>query len=87
VLAWARQIISDYDSLKQDLTGSGAGLDGTLRLGAIPATLASLSLLINAFCGRYPTVTVEINSTTSVAIQRGPKDFDIDAGVRSGATR
>jgi DNA-binding transcriptional LysR family regulator len=81
VLSWARQIISDYESLKQDLTGTAAGLDGTLRVGAIPATLASLPLLISAFCARHPTVTVQIHSMTSIAIQRGLDDFDIDAGV------
>src|ERR1700689_4870294 len=37
VLAWARQILSDYSSLREDLSTLRRGLVGTLRLGVIPA--------------------------------------------------
>ncbi len=45
VLAWARQILNDYDCLRLDLTGSPASLRGTLRLGAIPAAMPLVSFL------------------------------------------
>jgi DNA-binding transcriptional LysR family regulator len=46
VLSWAKQIIADYDSLRQDLASSDDALYGTLRLASIPATLPSLPHLI-----------------------------------------
>ena len=42
LLVWARQILRDYDSLREDLDG-GSGLTGTLRLGVIPAAMPSVA--------------------------------------------
>ena len=81
VLSWARQIIADYESLKQDLTTSDDALFGTLRLASIPATLPSLPHLITPFCKRHQGVNVQVQSLSSIAIQRALDDFEIDAGV------
>ncbi|HEU4476268.1 MAG TPA: LysR family transcriptional regulator [Methyloceanibacter sp.] len=81
VLSWARQIIADYESLKQDLTTSDDALFGTLRLASIPATLPSLPPLITPFCRRHPGVSVQVQSMSSIAIQRALDDLEIDAGV------
>jgi DNA-binding transcriptional LysR family regulator len=81
VLSWARQIIADYDSLKQDLSAEDDALFGTLRLGGIPAVLPSLPALIAPFCARHPGANVQIRSMTSIAIQRALDEFEIDAGV------
>lgn len=81
VLSWARQIIADYESLKQDLAPSDAALFGTLRIGGIPATLPSLPRLIVPFCASHPGINVQARSLSSIAIQRALDDFEIDAGV------
>ncbi|HXG77969.1 MAG TPA: LysR family transcriptional regulator [Methyloceanibacter sp.] len=81
VLSWAKQIIADYESLKQDLSTSDDRLFGTLRLASIPATLPSLPHLIAPFCQRHPGVNVQVQSLSSIAIQRALDDFEIDAGV------
>ncbi|MEP9375182.1 LysR family transcriptional regulator [Aquabacter sp. CN5-332] len=81
VLLWAQRIVADYDGLKQELSGSGAGLSGVLRIGAIPAALPALPPLVNAFCARHPQVRVQIQSMPSAAIQRGLDELEIDAGV------
>lgn len=81
VLSWARQIIADYESLRQDLSASDDALFGTLRLASIPATLPALPRLITPFCARHPHVNVQVQSLSSIAIQRGLDDFEIDAGV------
>ena len=81
VLNWAHRIIADFDGLKQDLANFGKGLSGTLKLGAIPAALPSVSLLTGPFCARHPGVTVQVQSLTSIAIQRGLDSFEIDAGL------
>ncbi|HWT99756.1 MAG TPA: LysR family transcriptional regulator [Terriglobales bacterium] len=81
VLNWARRIIADFDGLKQDLANFGQGLSGTLRLGAIPAALPTVSLLTGPFCARHPGVAVQVQSMTSIAIQRDLDTFDLDAGL------
>lgn len=81
VLAWARQILRDYDGLKIDLTGLRRGLTGTLRLGVIPAAMPMASFITAQFSSAHPAATVEVNSMTSRSIQHGLDSFEIDAGV------
>lgn len=81
VLNWAHRIIADFDGLKQDLGNFGKGLAGILKLGAIPAALPTVSLLTGPFCARHPGVSVQVQSLTSIAIQRGLDTFELDAGL------
>ncbi len=39
VLAWAQQILTDYESLRADLSGLRSGLTGILRIGVVPAAM------------------------------------------------
>lgn len=80
-LAWGRQILLDYESLKDDLHGSRKGLTGTLRLGVIPAAMPSVSFLTERFCKGHPDVLVDVRSMTSRAIQRALDDFAIEGGL------
>lgn len=81
VLAWAQQILKDYDSLKVGLAGFRQGLDGTLRFGVIPAAMPSVALVTARFCAAFPAAKVAVLSMTSIAIQRGLNAFEIDAGL------
>ncbi|OYZ98430.1 MAG: LysR family transcriptional regulator, partial [Rhizobiales bacterium 17-65-6] len=81
VLAWAQRIVADYDGLKQEISGPGAGLSGTLRIGAIPTALPALPPLVNAFCASHPLVRVTLLALPSAAILRGLDEMEIDAGV------
>ncbi|MFC3207621.1 LysR family transcriptional regulator [Aquamicrobium soli] len=80
-LAWGRQILTDYDSLRDELHGTHKGLAGTLRLGVIPAAMPSIAFLTERFSERFPDVQVDIRSVTSRAIQRGIDDFAFDGGL------
>lgn len=80
-LVWGRQILADYDSLRDELHGTREGLTGTLRLGVIPAAMPSVSFLTERFCERHPDVRVDIRSVTSRAIQKGLDDFEFDGGL------
>ncbi|MBM7046007.1 LysR family transcriptional regulator [Rhizobium lusitanum] len=80
-LEWGRQILFDYDSLQKDITGSKKGLSGTLRLGVIPAAMASVSFLSERFHMEHPDGTIDIRSMTSRAIQHGLDTFEIDGGL------
>jgi DNA-binding transcriptional LysR family regulator len=81
LLAWGRQILTDYNSLRDDLTGLRRGLTGVLRLGVIPAAMPAISFLTARFSAAHPAATVEIQSLTSRAIQQGLDAFEIDGGV------
>lgn len=81
VLRWGRQIMSDYGSMQNDLTGDRKGLTGTLRLGVIPAAMPAVSFLSEQFTARHPLISIEVRSMTSQAIQRGLENFEIDGGL------
>lgn len=81
VLAWAQQILNDYDGLRIDLAGLRCGLTGSLRLGIIPAAMPLVSCLTARFSSAHPAATVEVTSMTSRAIQKGLDAFELDAGV------
>jgi DNA-binding transcriptional LysR family regulator len=81
VLAWAQRILADYRGLEQELSELREGLTGQLRIGGIPVGLPALGLLTTPFAARHPLVRFNIVSQTSIEIQRGLDDFEIDVGV------
>jgi DNA-binding transcriptional LysR family regulator len=81
LLLWGRQILTDYDSLKEELAGSRRGLTGTLSLGVIPAAMSVVSFLTSRFVAAHPAANVEIRSLTSRAIEKALEEFDLDAGI------
>ncbi|MDA5635933.1 MULTISPECIES: LysR family transcriptional regulator [Rhizobium/Agrobacterium group] len=82
VLRWGRQILADYDSLHDDLSGkTKGGLTGTLQLGVIPAAMPSVSFLAHQFEDRNPLVQIEIRSMSSRIIEKSLENFEIDGGI------
>lgn len=81
VLAWAQQILKDYDGLRIGLTGLKSGLSGSLRLGVVPAAMPLISCLTARFSSAHPAAAVEAMSMTSRSIQKGLDSFELDAGV------
>ncbi|BAI76254.1 transcriptional regulator (plasmid) [Azospirillum sp. B510] len=81
VLAWGRQILTDYESLRADLSGLRQGLTGTLRLGVVPTAMPAVSALTTRFAAAHPAATVEIRSMTSRAIRQGVDAFELDGGL------
>jgi DNA-binding transcriptional LysR family regulator len=81
VLAWAQRVLTDYTSLRQELSEMREGLVGRLRLGAIPVTLPIVPLMTTPFAKRHPRTDLRVISLTSIAIQRGLDEFELDAGV------
>jgi DNA-binding transcriptional LysR family regulator len=81
LLSWGRQILADYTSLRDDLSGLRRGLTGTLRLGVIPAAMPTVSLLTARFAEAHPAAKIDIHSMTSRAIQRSLDSLEIDGGV------
>lgn len=81
VLAHAIRILSECDSLRQSLAAQKGDLTGRLRLGAIPTALPIVPRVTFPFTAQHPSVTLAILSHTSVELQRGIDNFEIDAGI------
>src|SRR3984893_13447177 len=81
VLAWAHRVLADYVSLEQELSELRDGLEGRIRIGAVPVSLPAVALLTGPFAAKHPRTRFEVISQTSIEIQRGLDDFTIDAGI------
>ena len=81
VVLWAHRILADYDGLGHELSQIRGGLEGTLRIGAIPTSLPTISLVTSPFCERHPLMHVEVLSLSSREIERRLDAFELDAGL------
>ncbi len=61
VVLWAHRILADYDGLGHELSQIRGGLEGTLRIGAIPTSVPAISLVTSPFCERHPLMRVEVD--------------------------
>jgi DNA-binding transcriptional LysR family regulator len=80
-LVWARRIVADSRTMREELRAARHGLTGTLRVGVIPTALAAASRLTAAFAAAHPEVRVTVLSTTSTAILEGLDGLSLDAGI------
>ena len=81
VLLWARRMLSDYDSLRQGIQNARRSLTGNLRLGVIPSALPLVPAVTDPLYDRHPQVKVTVWSTSSIEIQKGLDQFELDAGI------
>jgi DNA-binding transcriptional LysR family regulator len=81
VLRWARRILSDERSLKQDLDASRGILAGRLRLGVIPSANAIAPRLTTSFSQAHSLVSIDETETTSDEILRALSIFELDAAI------
>jgi len=81
VLAWARRITADVQSLRQDVDATRGELSGRLRVGVVPSALPMIAILTAPFAERYPGTSITVTSLTSRALERALEEFEIDAGV------
>jgi DNA-binding transcriptional LysR family regulator len=81
VLAWARRITADAESLEQEASRLKQALVGRLRLGVVPAALPAVPVLASPLARRHPGITLTVLSSTSIGIQAGIDEFRLDAGI------
>jgi DNA-binding transcriptional LysR family regulator len=81
VLRWARRILADERSLKQDLDASRGLLSGRLRLGVIPSANAIVPRFTTSFASENPHVVIDETETTSAEILRDLAIFELDAAI------
>lgn len=82
VLVWARRILADYGSLRDDLSGRRkGGLTGTLRLGVTAWAMPLAPPLSARFEARNPLARLEIRLMRPEAIGEGIVEFALDGGL------
>jgi len=81
VLLWARRMLSDEESLRQGILNARRSLTGNLRLGVVPSALPLVPAITDPLCDRHPQVKVTVWSTSSIEIQKGLDQFELDAGM------
>jgi DNA-binding transcriptional LysR family regulator len=81
VLDWARRIVGDTRTMKEELRAARTGLSGNLRLAVIPTALTVVSDLTTRFARAHPNVRFSVLSTTSIDILQQLEDLQIDAGI------
>lgn len=81
VLLWARRMLSDEESLRQGILNARRSLTGNLRLGVIPSALPLVPAVTDPLYDRHPQVKVTVWSASSIEIQKGMDQFELDAGI------
>ncbi len=81
VLQWARKLVGDVRTMRQEISALKRGLSGHLRLGAIPTTLSFVAKLSVPFRKLYPNVSFTVYSLNSDAVLDRLENLEIDAGL------
>jgi DNA-binding transcriptional LysR family regulator len=81
VLVWARRALTDVRSLNQEVDRLRSGLQGTLRIGAIPTALTASTLITSRFRHAHARMRVQLHSMTSHGIAHGLEHGELDAGL------
>lgn len=80
-LDWARRIVGDSRSMRQEIKSLKHGLTGRLRIAAIPTALAMVAALTTPYRAKHPDVRFTIFSRTSIEILGLIENLEIDAGI------
>lgn len=81
VLDWARRVLRDVHGLEQEASRLRGGLEGILRLGAIPTALPASTLVTTRFRLLHPGVRIQVRSMSSREILPALSTGDVDAGL------
>ena len=81
VLDWARRIVGDARTMKQELRAARHGLAGNVRLAVVPTALTVAAQLTTSFVRAHPDVHFTLLSSTSADILESLEDLQIDAGI------
>uniref|UniRef100_Q07HL4 Transcriptional regulator, LysR family n=1 Tax=Rhodopseudomonas palustris (strain BisA53) TaxID=316055 RepID=Q07HL4_RHOP5 len=80
-LDWARRIVGDVRSMRQEIKALKDGLSGEIRIAAIPTVLGMVASLTTPFRARHPEVTFRIVSCTSAEVLGLLENLEVDAGL------
>jgi len=80
-LEWARRIVGDARAMRQDIRALKQGLNGQLRIAAIPAALPMVATVTQPLHARHPEVQFKILSRAWNQIGSMLDNLEIDAAV------
>lgn len=81
VLAWARRVLADCEGLRQDARAGEDDPVGTLRIGAIPASLPLVPMLTQGCLQRFPRMRHQIYTLSAAETLRKIVNFELDLGL------
>ncbi len=82
LLAWARRVVAERDSLRAELGARRHGVSGTLALGAGPSAATTVALPVQAFCAANPLARVRtVTGVPGSELARRLREFELDAAV------
>jgi DNA-binding transcriptional LysR family regulator len=81
VLEWARRIVGDARTMREEMRAARKGLAGHIRIAAIPTALAMIPKITAPFQERHPDVTFSVISRNSLQVLSLLENLEIDAGV------
>ncbi len=81
VLEWARRIVGDTRSMRDEINSLRHGLSGRLRIAAIPTALAMVAAITTPYREKHPNVQFTIYSRNSLEILELLENLEIDAGI------
>lgn len=81
VLEWARRLVGDARTMRQELQSLKGQISGHLRVGAIPATLPYVPRLTVPFHERFPAVRLSVFSASSADILARLENLELDVGL------
>jgi DNA-binding transcriptional LysR family regulator len=81
VLEWARRIVGDTRTMRDEMRAARKGLSGHIRIAVIPTALAMVQKITEPFQARHPAVTFQILSRNSLQVLSLLENLEIDAGI------
>jgi DNA-binding transcriptional LysR family regulator len=81
ILGWAQRALADLEALHQEASRLRGGLEGTLRIGAIPTSLPMSPFVTARFRERHPRMRMRLISMNSRQISHGLAHGEIEAGL------
>jgi DNA-binding transcriptional LysR family regulator len=81
VLEWARRIVGDTRTMREEMRAARTGLSGHLRLAVIPTALSMVHKITGPFQERHPDVTFSVMSSNSLQVLSQLENLEIDAGI------
>ncbi len=81
VLDWARTIVADTRAMRDEVRTLKKGLNGHLKIAAIPTALPMVSALTTPYRAHHPNVKFTILSRTSIEILSMLENLEVDAGL------
>lgn len=81
-LVWARRMLDDDRSLRDELAAERDRLAAEVRFGVIPAAVSQAATLLTELAGRHPLTRVRmLTGLTSEEIVRRLRRYELDAGL------